>query len=256
MDYKLSKTMSVDYDHKANLHTVIGPRIALPLILDGKFPHSVLDVGCGMGTWLNAFREFGVQDYFGLDGVNISNKNLLIDRVRFRVVDFSKPWTLGRKFDLAICLEVAEHLPPASSQDFVKALCEHSDHIIFSAGCPGQPGQNHINCEWPEFWQKLFNQNGFVCEDDIRPKIWNVQGIEVWYRQNLFSARRSANAGQEKRIAGMVHAEFLPSFINVAAKTASEKTRDEIVMGGLRLIEYPKMTVRAFVNRIKKRIAK
>lgn len=170
------------------------------------------------------------------------------------------------KFDLAICLEVAEHLPPESSHNFIKALCEHSDHVIFSAGCPWQPGQNHINCQWPEFWQQLFNQSGFACEDNIRPRIWNIQGIEIWYRQNLFTARRSCNAGQEARIRGMVHPEFLSGFISVAAreaaKAASERTHNEIVTGGLRstdhpslrFIDYPKMTIRAFVNRLKRRL--
>lgn len=256
--------MPVDYDHKANRHTVTGPLAALPLILGGKFPSSVLDVGCGVGTWLKAFKEFGVQDYFGLDGVKIADADLLVEKAKFRVSDFSKPWTIGRKFDLAICLEVAEHLPPASSQDFIKAICEHSDHVIFSAGCPEQPGQNHINCQWPEFWQQLFNQNGFACKDDIRPKIWNAREIEVWYRQNIFSAYRSPDAGQESRIPGMVHAEFLPIFIsaaagaaaNNAATTASERTRQEIISGSLSFMDYPKMTVRALLNRIKHRLNK
>ena len=242
--------MAVNYDHKANLHTLKGPRVALSLIFDGNFPHSVLDIGCGLGTWLNAFKEFGVQDYYGVDGADIAEKDLLIERDRFQVVDFSKPWTLGRKFDLVICLEVAEHLPPTLSQKFIEALCEHSDHILFSAACPNQPGQNHINCEWPEFWQNLFNKIGFACEDNVRPKIWNAEGIEVWYRQNTFTARRSPDAGKEIRIPGMVQPAFLAQFISAAAKAASERTRNEIVSGGLRFADYPKMAARAVLNRL------
>ena len=254
--------MPVDFDHKKNLHTVTGPREALPFILEGDVPRSVLDVGCGVGTWLAAFEELGVTDIFGLDGVDIPRESLLIDKGHFKTLDLSKPWSVGRRFDLIICLEVAEHLPSLSSADFVAALCSHSDRIIFSAGCPKQPGQNHINCQWPEFWQDLFNHQGFLCEDSIRPTIWDNKGIEVWYRQNIFSARRSEKSGSEPPIRGMVHPDFLPMFLDVAASEEEEsvivRTRKEILSGGagadghwiVGLDDYFKMLFRAIVARI------
>ncbi len=129
---------------------------------------------------------------------------------------------------------------------------------------PNNPGKITSTANGRNSWQQLFNQNGFACKDDIRPKIWNAREIEVWYRQNIFSAYRSPDAGQESRIPGMVHAEFLPIFIsaaagaaaNNAATTASERTRQEIISGSLSFMDYPKMTVRALLNRIKHRLNK
>jgi len=61
----------------------------------------------------------------------------------------------------------------------VTSLRAHADTVIFSAACPGQEGQGHINCQWPSYWQALFNRNGFECVDDIRPVIWGNTDIEV-----------------------------------------------------------------------------
>ena len=68
----------------------------------------------------------------------------------FRVVDLTVPWTLERKFETALCLEVAEHLEETSSSLLIKMLTAHADTIVFSAPCPGQNGQHHVNCQWPE----------------------------------------------------------------------------------------------------------
>jgi SAM-dependent methyltransferase len=256
--------MAVNFDHSQNLYTLKGPQLALPILFVGEKPSSLLDVGCGTGAWLKAAMDFGIPDVLGVDGVELPPDQLRVPGDRVRHQDLTLPWHLHKRFDTVICLEVAEHLPPTSSHSLIEALCEHSNHIIFAAGCPNQPGQNHINCQWPEYWQDLFNSNGFACEDDIRPKMWNIQEIEVWYRQNIFTARRSPSAGRETRILGMVHPEFLPVFISVAgatvaqeaAKAASQKTHNKIMNGGLRFSDYPKMTVRAFVNRIKHRLNK
>ena len=71
--------MYIDYNHKENTHTVRGPLAALPVIFHEKLPSSVLDVGCGVGTWLAAFGKLGVGDLYGIDGIDLDEQNLLID---------------------------------------------------------------------------------------------------------------------------------------------------------------------------------
>jgi hypothetical protein len=41
-------------------------------------PKSMLDIGCGLGTWLSVAREMGVQDVNGIDGA-------WLDKTRLRV---------------------------------------------------------------------------------------------------------------------------------------------------------------------------
>lgn len=198
--------MSIDYDHSRNPHTLKGPRTAIPLMFADAKPRSLLDVGCGLGTWLNATLEFGVRDIFGVDGVGIPREQLLFPAERFRQYDLTAPWNLGRRFDVALCLEVGEHLDESCAATLVNSIAAHADLVYFSAACPGQPGQHHVNCQWPAYWQALFNKQGFVCSDAVRWKIWDNKNIEYWYRQNLFSARKDPErAGTEPRIPAVLH---------------------------------------------------
>ncbi|HTA30980.1 MAG TPA: methyltransferase domain-containing protein, partial [Candidatus Cybelea sp.] len=173
-------------------------------------PGSLIDVGCGTGTWIKTAMELGVKDILGLDGVNVPPQELLIPQQHVVIQDFTQDWDLGRRFDLALCLEVGEHLDQIFASRLVRNLARHSDTVMFSAACPGQVGEHHVNCQWPAYWQKLFNDEGFFCEDSLRWKIWNDGRIEPWYRQNIFLALRDANrAGREERLRPVIHPEFL-----------------------------------------------
>ena len=202
--------MCIDYDHSRNLHTVEGARAALPKFFPDAMPASLLDIGCGRGTWLRAATECGVTDIFGVDGVEIPREQLLFPPERFICRDLARPLDLGRRFEAVFCLEVAEHLQPAASSTLIDTLTSHADTIVFSAACPWQPGQYHVNCQWPEYWQQLFNSRGFVCEDSLRWRVWSLQQIEPWYRQNVFLARRFPDrAGSERRIPPVVHPDLM-----------------------------------------------
>jgi SAM-dependent methyltransferase len=145
---------------------------------------SVLDVGCGAGAWLAEYREAGMEDVTGVDGDYVNTDRLLVPRDRFRALDVSAPFDLGRRFDLVQSLEVAEHLPPHTSRIFIRNLAAHGDRILFSAAVPGQGGENHINEQSPEFWRQLFAEHGYRPFDFIRPRVSGVADVEPWYAYN------------------------------------------------------------------------
>src|SRR5438876_1062943 len=87
-------------------------REIIPIVLELVQPRSVIDVGCGAGTWLSVCKEFGIEEIFGVDGDYVSEKILKIPKERFLSFDLKRPFHLGRQFDLVLSLEVAEHLPP------------------------------------------------------------------------------------------------------------------------------------------------
>jgi 2-polyprenyl-3-methyl-5-hydroxy-6-metoxy-1,4-benzoquinol methylase len=162
--------MTIDYDHSANLHTRSGAEAGLAVVL-GRLagtPSSMIDVGCGTGTWLRAATMLGVPDVRGVDGVIAPADELEVARSLITQVDLTQPLPLDRTFDLALCLEVAEHLDAPCGGVLVDSLVRASRQVVFSAACPGQMGQHHVNCQWPLYWQAEFNARGFACSDDVR----------------------------------------------------------------------------------------
>ncbi|WP_256360400.1 class I SAM-dependent methyltransferase [Methylomonas koyamae] len=157
----------------------------VPIINEILSPQSVVDLGCGIGTWLSAFIEMGIDDILGIDGPYVEKNKLLINEANFLAADLEKPILLDRKFDLAISLEVAEHIPDIAANTFVSSLTSLSDVIIFSAALPYQGGENHINEQWPEYWSDKFVAAGYTPIDYLRLKLWNDSDIEFWYRQNI-----------------------------------------------------------------------
>ena len=91
----------------------------------------------------------------------------------FKFFDLEKPIRLNGKFDLAICLEVAEHLSKGRASSFVTDLCTSSDVVLFGAAIPGQGGTNHINEQWQDYWCDLFSGQGYVAVDLLKQKFWN-----------------------------------------------------------------------------------
>src|SRR3989304_9166891 len=115
-------------------------RVVLPILFGYFKPTSVVDVGCGRGTWLKPAAEFGVQQLQGIDGDYVERDSLLIDEQNFQAWDLAEKIDMGRRFDLAICVEVAEHLPFSRSETFVAELTQLSDVVLFSAALPYQGG--------------------------------------------------------------------------------------------------------------------
>jgi SAM-dependent methyltransferase len=145
---------------------------------------SVVDFGCGEGAWLRAWSETGAS-VMGVDGPYIDRDRLLIRPGEFHPADIAEPINLGRQFDLAQSLEVAEHLPSTKAKTFVDTLTAHGPLILFSAAVPGQGGENHVNEQPLDYWRALFRKRGYLPIDYLRPLIIGEAAIQSWYRYNI-----------------------------------------------------------------------
>ncbi|HEV3481456.1 MAG TPA: methyltransferase domain-containing protein [Candidatus Acidoferrales bacterium] len=163
----------------------------VPLVLGLVPARSVVDVGCGDGSWLSVFRRNGVLDVLGIDGDYVQRDTLQIPPEQFQAADLSKPVQAGRKFDLAVSLEVAEHLPPESAATFVESLTQLAPVVLFSAAIPLQGGMHHVNEQWPDKWAGLFQEHGYRLVDCIRKRVWQNEAVEYWYAQNALLFVRS-----------------------------------------------------------------
>jgi|SRR5579859_1698773 len=162
----------------------LSAEVIVPIVLRAIPTHSVVDVGCGDGTWLAAFHKLGVSDILGIDGDYVQGEDLQIDPKYFRSMDLSEPFHLERRFDLAISLEVAEHLPETSATTFIESITRLAPAILFSAAIPRQGGNNHINEQWQDFWVSLFRKHSYLAIDLIRKRVWQNQSVDWWYAQN------------------------------------------------------------------------
>lgn len=159
-------------------------REIIPLVLDLVEVNRVIDVGCGLGTWLSVFAEYGVKDVFGIDGDHIDMGMLEIPKSRFLPLDLKKPFRMDRQFDLVVSLEVAQNLPHECAAGFINCLTSLGPVILFSAAIPYQGGYYHINEQWPDYWSKHFLAKEYVVIDCIRQNVWQNDNVEWWYAQN------------------------------------------------------------------------
>lgn len=181
------------YESALVVLALLRQKLGEKIILD-----SIIDFGCGVGSWLAAAKEVGFNDICGTDGDYVPEDRLLIRRDEFFSNDLSKPNTIEapeKKFDLAISLEVAEHLPSSSAAAFVNKLTSTSDIILFSAALPYQGGHGHVNENWLEYWINLFERAGFELLDILRSDLWHNPNVAWWYKQNavVFVNKKVAN---------------------------------------------------------------
>ena len=170
----------------------------LPLVVAelGALPATVIDVGCGAGAWVREFLKAGI-DAAGWDG-SWAEPHLMIPRERFTARDLTETWPRDRRFDMAVTIEVAEHLPPTRGPGFVSDLCAISDAVLFSASVPRQRGTHHVNLRWQPYWVDLFTQEGYGVIDCIRPAVWDRAPPVGWpLAQQCFLFVR----GREPRVA-------------------------------------------------------
>ena len=174
------------FEYDASSYNTKSAEEVVPLVMDLLSSKTIVDVGCGIGTWLSVFKKHGAVEVVGIDNSDIAAENLHISPNEYLKHDLTKPIFLDRKFDLVVSLEVAEHVPECFADEFVRTLVNLGDTILLSAAIPGQGGQNHLNEQWLGYWQKKFSKHGFHFHDAIRQKIWHNPNVEWWYRQNLY----------------------------------------------------------------------
>lgn len=205
--------MKTRYFHDQEVHNLESPQAVVPVILELFDPKSVVDFGCGLGTWLKVFKDFGVHKLSGLDGSWVDKTKFESSVLpNFSAVDLESPIKLNERFDLAISLEVAEHLDKSAEEIFVENLVNSSDIIIFSAAIPNQGGQNHLNEQPLSHWIDLFAKHHYHFYDVIRGKIWDLNNVFWWYKQNMVVFSKYPLDLEQKPPIDIVHPELLRQY--------------------------------------------
>ncbi len=176
-------------------------RRVVPILRDLMRIDSAVDVGCGDGGWLKALAESGTSTVLGVDGNWVRDDQLLIDRDRLVRCVLGEELPVHDAFDLAISLEVAEHIPGDRAGLFVSELTRLAPVVLFSAAIPDQGGLNHVNEQWPAYWAALFEERGYKVIDTLRWQIWPDDSVTWWYKQNLLLFATEATLAANAKLA-------------------------------------------------------
>lgn len=183
-------------------------------------PRTVLDAGCAMGFLVEALRDRGIEAY----GVDISDYAIAQVREDIRphcwVGSVAEPFP--QRYDLIVCLETLEHLPPGESERAVDNFCAHTDDVLFSSSPLDLAEVTHHNARPPEYWAQLFARHGLFRDVDYDPGAfiapwavrWRKQADPVgrilsgyeralWWLRNENYAQRQANLEQRDRLAAL-----------------------------------------------------
>lgn len=188
--------------------------VIVPMLMDLTAPTSVVDVGCGTGAWLAAFRAAGVRRVLGIDGSYVREQDLLIPPSCFVAADVGEALPVAERFDLCMCLEVAEHVGPECAAGLIAELTRLSEVVMFSAAIPYQGGRGHVNERWPTYWCELFEARGYRVIDAVRPKVWSNRAVEPWYQQNVLLFATDGAIAAHPAL-GRERAQTRPDFLSV-----------------------------------------
>jgi SAM-dependent methyltransferase len=128
-------------------------------------PQTVLDVGCAIGLLVEALRVRGVEAY----GVDVSEYAIsqVHESVRAFCTVAGATEPFGRHYDLITCIEVLEHMRPEQAPEAIANLCRHAACVLFSSSPFDYAEVTHFNVQAPEYWAKLFAQQGFYRDVDL-----------------------------------------------------------------------------------------
>jgi hypothetical protein len=139
-----------------------GARRITDLLWDRYRPARLADLGCGCGVYADAFHRKGAQ-VLALDGVQPpAEESFSLPIVRRDLtVPFRNEWG---DFDMALCLEVAEHIPEPLSENFLANILQFSDRLVLSAAQPGQGGHHHVNEQPKRYWVQKLARHRFAYD--------------------------------------------------------------------------------------------
>lgn len=164
------------------------------LIYDKFKPKSVVDFGCGSGSYLYFFSKLGVNKLKGFEGSQKAIELALIDKKNIDKCDITKKIELDETYDICICFEVAEHLHEDCVDVFLDNLCSSSATILFTAAPPSQGGRHHVNLKPIQYWIQKFEERHYYYQksltEELKKELDNLISALSWMKTNIMIFQR------------------------------------------------------------------
>jgi len=149
-------------------------------------PNSVIDFGCGIGGLLSYFERKGVE-IRGVDGHDAAREHCIISRSDLDIRDLRQPFDAGRRFDLAVAIELVEHIPSRYADTLVRSIVSSASDVVLTAARPGQGGRHHVNERGATYWSDKFGMEGYVRDESSEETLRELfdQHVPAFYADNL-----------------------------------------------------------------------
>jgi glycosyltransferase involved in cell wall biosynthesis len=149
-------------------------------------PESILDIGCGPGTYVRSFRSAGMEAV----GLDIDERVHGQEHLTFKsLLDIDT-----ESAEVVVCLEVAEHIESALEDQVVERVASTvGKTLIWTAAAVGQGGIGHINCKNKQEWADKLTASGLVrnTEREQALRTYIRQGYHLgWFPNNLLVFER------------------------------------------------------------------
>lgn len=151
--------------HPANPNLVAGIQLVVPA------GSSIIDIGAGMGVYVDALRSLGYVAN-GIDGtrkIESITKGLvkranLISEVDCAPFFHSAQWGLFS--------DVGEHVPPEHEDVLLDNVSRMpTDGLIVNWGSVGQRGRGHVNCHSSAYVANRFALRGWLVDEGLTTKL-------------------------------------------------------------------------------------
>ncbi len=148
--------------------------------------HTIVDFGCGMGSYVKTLSSFGF-DCKGYDG---NPDTYELSEGIANVLDLSQPFDLERRFDWVLSLEVGEHLPKIFESTFLHNLDRHAiQGIVLSWAVKGQGGFGHFNEQNNAYVKRAMRSLGYSNDVPVEKKLRTLASLG-WFKDTIMVFRK------------------------------------------------------------------
>ena len=156
---------------------------------------SIVDVGCGQGVILEGFCQVDPSlRLCGYDGSSTARGRAQARGLTVKPLDIVALSSMQADrlacdvsgYDLAICLEVAEHIPFWHNGKLLTILTG-APRLVFSAAHPNQGGRLHVNEQPLQYWVDRLADRGFRLSPFDAALRTELQALALpsWYKDNI-----------------------------------------------------------------------
>ena len=148
---------------------------------------SVVDLGCGMGSYVKTLRGKGIA----IDGFDGNPATPQLSGGACGILDLSVLHKFEKPYDWVMSLEVGEHLPKEFEDVFVDNL--HANNvkgIVLSWAVKGQGGCGHVNEQNNDYIKEKVCSLGYLNDVCAENKLRRASSL-WWFKNTIMVFRRS-----------------------------------------------------------------